>query len=329
MSTIFFTLPHNNPAGGVKVVNEYVQLLNKNGLNSILCLPEENLEQATFLSNPAPVISLSELVLVSTKDDIIIMCWQSSKEYTAFKSAKAKLKIFWQHGILSPVSDGMIGDIVLKEKVFDQYWNVSHACANFISEHYSINKFKVLSPFYSESNPPSSESKKSGFLIVERRGSSQIQRIKEKIISLGETVTVISGKYPSDHFNNLLKSHKFFISIDNGIKHNFKERIRNKLKPKWQYYKKNLLGFPVPPLEAISHETVVIGYAMGGGLEYMTPSSIFLAEDDNLESLLDKIQEAIQTSDSELDKMKQSATQAISNFNEAESLKQIITNLEI
>ena len=174
----FFTLPHNNPSGGVKVVNEFVNLCIEQGYESYLCLPEEEKKLATFISDPAPVISLTQMVKDSTVNDYIISCWQSKIEFESVKKSRAKKKIFWQHGLLIANQNTDVGDEVYTSNVFDLYANVSYPCGKFIEHKYKKDKVHILNPFFDIQDKLDSFEKKEGFLVLARRGAEYIPKIQ-------------------------------------------------------------------------------------------------------------------------------------------------------
>lgn len=301
-SKIFFTLPHNNPSGGIKVVNEFVNLCNEKGYESYLCLPENELNPASFLNTPAPIMSLDKMISISTQNDFIISCWQSKIEFNAVKLSQAKMKVFWQHGLLISNTKHDVGDEVYISNIFNKYANVSHACGEYIQNKYN-KEIYIINPFFDFVNEDYSEShKREGFILLARRGSEYIPLIKKYLKEKKQSLTILHEPFSNQHFLNLLKLHKFFISIDNGLKYTltFKEKVKGK-KINWVKHSKNYLGFPVPPLEAAQSKTSIIGFAMGGGLEWMSNNNTFLAIDDSIEDLLSNIDKAINTDHQKLE----------------------------
>lgn len=324
-SKIFFTLPHNNPSGGVKVVNEFVNLCNEKGIETFLCLPASELKIASFLECPAPILSLDEMATTSQEIDYIICCWQSKIEFNSVSKAKAKLKIFWQHGILIPNTSIDVGETVYKSDVFDAFANVSYACANYIKNKYNLSTVSVINPFFEISNKQLIEQKeKKGFLLLARRGSEYIPTIASFLKLNKESLTVLHEPYESNHFINLLKIHKFFISIDNGLKYDLtiKKKLMGK-KLNWIKHDKNYLGFPVPAVESAQCNTVVIGYAMGGGLEWMNCENAFLAADDDIDSLLEQIGFALKLKEEDLEEILNVAYANTRKFCKENSWKQL------
>ncbi len=328
---IFFTLPHNNPSGGVKVVNEFVNLCREKGYESFLCLPSDEVKLATFLNNSAPVKSLYEMIKLSTSEDYIICCWQSKDEVHAVKKSKAKLKVLWQHGILIPNTNKDVGDLIYKEKIFNKYANVSHSCGIYIKNKYNLDKMHTINPFFEINRKEIiKENERNGFLILARRGSEYIPKIKNELKNLNQSLTILYEPYKNNHFINLLKIHKYFISIDNGLNYSlsWKEKLKGK-KLNWIKHDKNYLGFPVPPLEAALTKTIVIGFAMGGGLEWMNSECLFLAKDNDINDLIQQIHKAIMTDNLTISSMQEEACRKAEFFNKENSWKQLINILEI
>lgn len=324
-SKIFFTLPHNNPSGGVKVVNEFVNLCNERGFESFLCLPTKELKKAFFLEFPSPILSLEEMLKTSSEIDYIVCCWQSKIEFKYISKAKAKRKVFWQHGILIPNTSVDVGEEVYKSGLFDAFANVSLSCAGYIKDKYNLPEVLVINPFFDiKTDYLIDRKEKKGFLLLARRGSEYIPIISKYLKQNKESLTILHEPYKSSHFINLLKIHKFFISIDNGLKYNLplvKKLIGKKLS--WIKHDKNYLGFPVPAVEAAQCRTLVIGYAMGGGLEWMNNENIFLAKDDDVNSLLEQIQYALNSNNDLLDKISKVAYLNTIKFNKENSWQQL------
>ena len=86
-------------------------------------------------------------------------------------------------------------------------------------------------------------------------------------------------------------------------------------------------GFPLPPAEAAMCGSIVIGFHMGGGLEWMSSSTCFPAKDRSYLSLMEKIREALSASDDELHTMRENAFRAVNKFNKEHTWQQIETFL--
>lgn len=82
-------------------------------------------------------------------------------------------------------------------------------------------------------------------------------------------------------------------------------------------------GFPLPPAEAAMCGAIVIGFAMGGGLEWMSPSTCFLAEDRSYRSLSQKLREAVSCPEEQLQEIRRNAFEAVRRFSSENTWRQI------
>lgn len=323
-ATVYLTLPHNEPSGGVKVVNEFVGLFRSRGHDAYVCLPEACAVPATFIRDPAPVLALDEMVRRSTARDVIISTWHSKQEYEATCAAAAAVKVFWQHGILIPTTPDSVGERVFESGVFNQYWNVSHACGRFIQDKYRLPSMAIVNPFF---DPPLGEvpwSQRSGALVLARRGSEYIQPLRLVVEQAGERLTTVTGRFHDRDIEQMLLEHRFFISIDNGIKRPPWWKPWSRRRGSWVWHKQNLLGFPVTAAQAAMCRNVVLGFAMGGGLEWMTLDNSYIARDNSLTSLLDVTQGCLSSTDTQWEAMVQRARQAVSRFSRDHAWSQIV-----
>ena len=119
--------------------------------------------------------------------------------------------------------------------------------------------------------------------------------------------------------------HKFFLSTAIGPSPQYVKNIikiligKNPVKVINPYRE----GFPLPPAEAAMCGSIVIGFAMGGGLEWMSSKTCFLAKDRSYISLMKKIKEALSASDEQLDTIRENAFRAVSEFNKEHTWQQI------
>lgn len=311
---VYLTLPHNQPSGGVKVVNEFVQLFRSRGHEAYVCVPREHATPATFIRDPAPVMPLDEMARDSAGDDAVISTWHTEQEYRCTRDAKAAVKVFWQHGILVPTGPGSVGERVFEPGVFDQYWNVSHACGQFIKNKYRLETMYVVNPYFDPPLRVPEWSERSGGLVVARRGSEFIPRVRRAVEKAGQRLTVLSGRFDDQALEELLLKHRFFVSVDNGIKRPAWWRLRSRRRRRWVWHGRNLLGFPVTAAQAAACGCVVVGFAMGGGLEWMTAGNMYLARDDHAASLVSAVRRCLSSGEAEWRLMAQRANRAVSRF---------------
>ncbi|HTW96833.1 MAG TPA: hypothetical protein VMD74_04225 [Candidatus Methylomirabilis sp.] len=349
MTKIFIILPHNNPSGGTKVANQVVNLLREKKFASFIVTPEPA-QQANFLREPAPAVSLNDFSLRVGADDIVITFWQQREILEAMKNCPAKKKIFWQHGIIIPRYADFNGEEYFRPGVFTDYWNVSAACADYIKEQYRLPEIKIVHPFFDDETLKdflrTPNDQREGILLLRRRGQEVIPDI---ISSFPEQkITILPKKFSDAELYQALAKHKYFVSTDNGVNgalliknnlHRAFKRVRrfwkNIFAPRaagqigWVKPKKNLLGFPVTACEAAWLGTTVIAFAMGGGREWMNDENIFLARDGDVNSLLSKAKEAIDASEEVLQRKKDLASAAVQKFSRENTWQQLKKYLEL
>lgn len=351
----YFLVPHNKPSGGTKVLNQMVNLCIEKGYKSYLVINEKKAYKASFLKNPCPVMTLDKFKNKCRKEDIIINVWQQKNSHEAVSKCKARIKIFWQHGVSIPVYSDFNGEEVFTSNVYDKYWNVSKACAQYIQKKYYIKNVDIIHPFFDDDTflkylKKTNNSKKEGMLLIRKRGQEILPYIIKRFPQ--QKITILPKIFSDDQLYKELIKHKFFVSTDNGVrgknliptfKRNLigklfdfmfscKEVVKNRLKKDrnlnpdkndWVIPKGNLLGFPMTACEAAWLGTNVIGFAMGGGLEWMSKNNMYLAKDGDADSLLGKIEEAINDSESNLKKKSKRAFKAVNRFTKESTWKQL------
>jgi hypothetical protein len=351
MKKIFFLSCHNKPSGGTKVLNQFVNLFIEKGFESFLVITEKNPQKAAFLKNPCPIISIAEFKEKCQTDSIAITGWQHAEIYQAIKACPAKEKIFWQHGVIIPKYPDFNGEDFFKPGVFTQYWNVSRACADYIKNRYKLPEIKIVSPFFDDETllkyqKEKDSQKREGILILRRRGQEAISDIVGMFRE--QKITILPKTFSDSELYEQLIKHKLFVSTDNGVngKLLIKNRARrwlesarlilknvrnpkNKNQNSWVKPEKNLLGFPMSACEAAWLETPVAGFAMGGGLEWMTEENMYLAEDGDINSLLAKIKEALEDSETALEKKIESALESVQKFSQENTWKELVKNLNL
>jgi len=340
---IFLSGAHNKPSGGTKVINQIVRLFNEKGYEAYMVIPGKPYK-ADFIDDLAETIGFSDMVKMCEEEDIIIDNWQLVESWNATKKSKAKRKVFWQHGASIPVGKNYTGPKVFgKNTIYTHQWNVSRVCKEYIQNKYSVNKIDIVHPFFDSDTLKKYSAqrfryKRNGILCLASRGNHYIPKIIRAFGSKTK-ITVIHGYYREEEFFEELVRHKFFVSVDDGVRNRPLKIIKRKLlslvKPEikngnfWLVPKGRLLGFPMPPAEAASCGTVVIGFAMGGGLEWMNNSNCYLAKDRDLNSLLSQIKNALNTDEKKLLEISNTAYQTISKFNKEHTWKQICSSLNL
>ena len=340
---VFLSSAHNKPAGGVKVLNQVCNLFREKGYESYVVVPGEP-EPATWMGNPAPVITLKDRGKMCRKEDIIIDGWQHTGIWEATMSCPARIKVFWSHGASIPVGRGYAGANVFRlDGGYTHHWNVSAACQKYIAETYHLEHIDIVHPFFDDDVmnrflAEKGRHQRNGILCVGRRGSSYLPYILDRFCPENK-ITVIRGFFSLSELYDALLKHRFFISYDTGIGiPNLRIKtsllIRSFLKGKipkntWLVPRGHILGFPVTAAEAAWLGVVVIGFPMGGGLEWMNENNCFMAKDRNLESLLNMIEKAVNTDESTLDKIAENAFNAVKRFNKENTWSEIVDSLNL
>jgi hypothetical protein len=351
MKKIFIIIPHNNPSGGTKVANQVVNLFREKKFESFLVTLEAEPKRADFMKEPAPVISLADFKKTCAAEDIAITFWQHREILEAVKGCPAAQKIFWQHGIIIPRYRDFNGEEYFQPGIFTAYWNVSAACAEYIKKKYNLPLVKIVHPFFDDQTlleyfQKKEEYKREGILILRRRGQEAIPDIISAFPR--QKITILEKIFHDDHFYAELIKHEFFISTDNGINGAplIKNRWRRWLKKSrtdfreffkgddggqmsWIKPEKNLLGFPVSACEAAWLGTTVIGFAMGGGLEWMNENNMYLAKDGDIYSLLEKIGAALNDSRDKRETKKSLAELAVKKFSRENVWQDLAKNLNL
>jgi hypothetical protein len=319
MRCVYITGASNKPSGGVKVMNQVAKLFERHGFESYV-VPADGSPQATFLDEPAKTLRVEEYENRLKGDDITIDFWPDRKIVEIASKKKNKTRIFWQHGASIPTGGSIVGDVVFRpNNPYTQHWNVSQACVDFFQKMYGITML-IVHPFFDSPTMQEFQQKKTdarnGFLILARRGQKYLPAIQKTL--KGQHVTILKEPYHEQKFFQELLQHQFFISTDDGIHEpSLIRKTKNVLKSllssdgekisrqknAWIIPKNHLLGFPMPPVEAVWLGCVVIGFAMGGGLEWMNEQNCFLAKDSNKFSLLEKINQALKTSPNIIEQM--------------------------
>jgi glycosyltransferase involved in cell wall biosynthesis len=254
---------------------------------------------------------------------------------------------FWQHGASIPQGGNTVGDVAYRTgSPYTHFWNVSKACAEYLAQKYKLKKIDIVHPFFDtevmrEYQKLKTTYQRNGLLILARRGQKYLPTIIKKFCPRNK-ITVMHGYFHEREFFEELLRHRFFISIDDGIdapvwykqiirsiKKMFDPALREKELHRniWLVPSGHLLGFPVSAAEAATLGTAVIGFAMGGGLEWMNTETCFLAQDRDQNSLLSAIEKAINTPSGEVDRVVKNAEGAVGVFTKEHTWTQMKESL--
>lgn len=330
MPCVYITGASNKPSGGVKVMNQVAVLFEEHGVESYV-VPADGSGLATFLDQPAKTISVEEYAGRLREDDITIDFWPDKRLVEIAAQKKNATRIFWQHGASIPVGGTTVGDAVFRPgNPYTQHWNVSRACADYFQTKYNLS-MPIVHPFFDsptmlefQERPPI---QREGFLLLARRGQKYLPAIRRLLTK--HRLTILKEPYHERAFFEALRQHTFFLSTDDGIHmpsitRRAKNVLRQLLLPsvreqakhanQWIIPTGHLLGFPMPPVEAVWLGCITIGFAMGGGLEWMNDSNSLLTIDTNEKSLLEKIDQASHLTNDEIATMQTQARHETSVF---------------
>ncbi len=313
MPCVYITGASNRPSGGVKVMNQTAVLFEEHGYESYV-VPADGTPQATFLDRPAKTLNVETYARRLKDDDVTIDFWPDRNLVKIASQKKNQTHIFWQHGASIPIGGTTVDDVVFRAgNPYAQHWNVSRACADYFQTHYNLT-MTIVHPFFDSPTMLEYQQRspipRDGFLLLNRRGQRYLPAIVKKLS--GHRVTILKEPYHERELFEALLSHTFFISTDDGIhepslirktknalralvSHNVRRQMEHA--NHWIIPERHLLGFPMPPVEAAWLGCLTIGFAMGGGLEWMNRKNCFLAKDGNAVSLLANIDRALATSE--------------------------------
>jgi len=333
---IFVQIPSNDPSGGVKVANQLVNLFREHDYESYVVLPNE-IQQADWLICPAPTINIYKMKKLCEKSSIVIDNWVDKNTISESAKLKANAKVFYAQGCTFPKSKYLMGDSFLKKDTpYTHFWAVSKDSLIYLKLKYQrVQNWYLVNPYFDlefiEQNT-SDIQRKDKIVCLSRKGKSYIQ-MSQFLFDSKIKFEIINRKFTEKEFYQLCASSKFFLSTAIGINNhcikNFMKIFLNNFREKKYELITHVIplghkeGFPLPPTEAALCGSVVIGFAMGGGLEWMSPSTCFLAKDRSYFSLIKKIKEALSASDEELDTMRENAFKAVSKFDKKRTWRQI------
>lgn len=329
---VFIQIPSNQPSGGIKVANQLANLFKEHDYRAWVVLPE-NAYPADWLINPAPAINSKEMIKICQENDIIIDNWLDKKTIALTKKLKAKIKIFYSQGCTFYKSKTLVGDEHFKKDLgYTHFWTISQDSLNYLSQKYPlINKWYLVSPFFdfeSAAQITAKTRRENKILAFRRKGLSYIM-LAQLLYGLNVKFE-IAHTFTEEEGHKLMASSKFFLSTAVGVN---KQHLQNTLKClRYGSNKYNISviipdkpreGFPLPPTEAAMCGCIVIGFAMGGGLEWMSNKTCFLAQDRSYSSLILQIKRALSATEKQLNQVKKEAFRAISKFNKENTWKQI------
>lgn len=250
-------VPHAGRFGGIKVAHQWAHLLNDAGYPS--CVAEPHGMPASWMVRPAPTISWDATRRLLRENDTLVFCWMDDiGHFIPFPTAK----VFF-----------------FAQDTFQAYRAVPGmrylAVSRYIREHLreALPGAPVV-PIVPNSVDPT-------LFRPRKKRADTVAYFSRRGL---EFVRLASARLP----------HLRFVCIDGD------ERRVAKGMSECSYFVFPSLGvprpdgrmsgeaFPLPPLEAMAAGCVVIGFAAGGGLEYMADgANCLLAPDGDFDRLYD------------------------------------------
>lgn len=338
---VFVQIATNQPSGGNKVANQLVNLFQEHNYESYIVLPQE-VYQANWLIHPASTINIARMKKLCESDDIVIDNWLDKETIDETRKLKAKTKVFYCQGCTFYKNNTLIGDTHLKTDLgYTHFWAVSTDSLNYLTKIYPrVRSWYLINPYFnlkSIKQITSGTDRENKILCLSRKGNKYIQ-LAQLLFGSRINFEVINKKFTEKEFYQLCSSSNFFLSTAIGINNYY---LKNLIKIIFNTFSRKKIyqvskhvipsghkeGFSLPPTEAAMCGSIVIGFAMGGDLEWMTPSTCFLAKDRSYFSLVKKIKEALSASDEQLNTMKENAFRAVYKFNKEHTWQQIETFL--
>lgn len=338
---VFVQIPSNYPSGGIKVAHQLVNLFREHNYESYIVLPQK-VYQADWLIYSTPTINIMRMKELCENDDIVIDNWVDKETIKETMKLKCCTKVFYAQGCTFPKSKTLIGDYFLKNDIgYTHFWTVSRDSLDYLKKTYPrVQSWHLVNPYFdliSIKQTISGIQRMNKILCLSRKGNRYIQ-LSQLLFGSRIKFEVIRRKFTEKEFYQLCASSKFFLNTASGVENytykNFVKTILNALSKNKKYEIITYVipsghkeGFNLPPAEAAMCGSIGIGFAMGGGLEWMSPSSCFLAKDRSYFSLIKKVKEALSTSDEQLNAMRENAFRAVSKFNKENTWQQIETFL--
>lgn len=329
---VFVSLPNNLPSGGNKVGNQLVNLFRSRGFESYLVLPRE-VRSAGWMIEPAPVIHLSQFKQLCRRQDILIENWYDREVVAESMTTPASIKIYYPQASVFYKSQTLLGDeLLLRDFGYTHFWAVSHPSRQVLERHYPrIRRWHVVHPYFEFEKSQAVTgglARKDEVLTFPRKGRLflYLMRLRHGVRTRFRGVRSFTEREAYE----LMASHKYFLATATGATsqglRNFLRLLRYGDRSRCLYLVPDhghREGFPLPPAEAAMCGAIVIGFAMGGGLEWMAPSNCFLAKDRDYFSLNRKFQEALCARPETLEEIRTNAFRAVRRFDRENTWSQI------
>lgn len=330
MRNIFIQIPHNNPTGGMKVANQLAHLFCEHGFNGYVVTHGKK-SKADWMSEPANCITQCEMVNICSKNDIIIDNTNDCTTINATRACPAIIKIFYSQGVCFPIAKGYIGSHVWSaNNIYNHHWAGSKAIAKELMTRYKLANVTIVNPMVSTQAKmyySKSFAERNGVLCLARKGSDHIGEIVRTFMKTIDFTIIAQRPFSEEEIFKKMGDHKYFLSTP----------IHNDI-PLWRWYGARFFpglvggrthrifridGFGLPAVEAASCGAIVIGYALGGGLEWMNNENSFIAKDRSLHSLKEQFSNVLSLDNSSAEVVRQRAFCSVDKFSKENTWNQV------
>ncbi len=329
---VFIQFPHNLPTGGTKVANQIASLFVERGNGAYIVTPIK-MAKVSWMKDTAECISQADMLNMCGADDIVIDNWNDRQSTEAMQRTPAKTKVFYCQDTCFPTGKNTIGHAIWSPQTgYTHYWAVSECTRRMLEKRYSLTNIFVVNPIIPDAaharfSIPLEE--RNGVLCLARRGPRHIAAIVSDYLEKVDFTIVSEREFNEWDIYDLMGRHKYFLgaTVRPRAAMSIPRYLLSKLFPKYVGGRTERVrrteGFGLPPAEAAAAGCIVIGYAMGGGLEWMTKDNVFLARDRSIRSLKEMMGRALKMTDGEAEKMRKKASNAVKRLSKDHTWSQI------
>jgi len=251
MKVGFVTTCPKVPVGGVSVIYRFAEMAREMGLDSCVLASDPSFKP--WWMDPPPKVSTKPL---ETEVDLAVIPECSTG---VFSKLRAFLKVFFVQNA------GLIRDKHLYEGI-QGVFAISTYVAKEVRKFYSgpifeVNPYLIPSLYTIGKKKP-----KTVLMFARKKGASYAPLIAEKLRKVGFSPILVQKPLSEAEYRAV------FSEADIYVHCSFPE------------------GFPMPPLEAMASGCIVVGWAGGGGRQFMRDEETALVvEDGDVDGIVDKL----------------------------------------
>lgn len=263
---IFYFCPSlDEPIGGVKVIYQHVDCLNRRGMDAYVLHDTEGF-RATWFSNQTKIAYATEGAEYDIGDYLVIPDYESHRLYRAMPGTK---KVIFQQGPSFAFGTGDPQGFKIRRRPFaDPNVKASLVVSEYLAT-YIKHAFPGKPVFRTRlridtdvfSLPAKGQSKKKQIAVMPRRNFEEASLVLKMLASrdaLGEFSIVLIDKMKQHEVAKTLRDSWIFLSLS------------------------PLEGFGLPLAEAMASGCLVVGYHGFGGKEFLLPNASYPVETGNL-----------------------------------------------